>query len=90
MSGNVDSIISESGLVENVGVEVEIASLSQVVQNVIAASVLTTAILDFWWKETSDCFGESTIEKLDLENKGGGQPLEFHLTLIWKSRYAWG
>jgi hypothetical protein len=31
-SGNVGSVISKSGLVENVGVEVEIASLSQVVQ----------------------------------------------------------
>jgi hypothetical protein len=32
VSGNVDSVISKSGLVENVGVEVEIASLSQAVQ----------------------------------------------------------
>ncbi len=32
MSGNVDSVIFKSGLVENVGVEVEIASLSQAVQ----------------------------------------------------------
>ncbi len=31
MSGNVDSVIVKSGLVENVGVEVEITSLSQAV-----------------------------------------------------------
>ena len=35
MSGNVDSVISKSGLVENVGVEVEIASLSQAVQKLL-------------------------------------------------------
>ncbi len=32
MLGNVDSVISKSGLVENVGVEVEIVSISQSVQ----------------------------------------------------------
>ncbi len=32
MSGDVDRFIFKSGLVENVGVEVEIASLSQAVQ----------------------------------------------------------
>ncbi len=32
VSGNVDSVISKSGLVENVGVEVAIASISQAVQ----------------------------------------------------------
>ncbi len=32
MSNNVDSVRSMSGLVENVGVEVEIASISQAVQ----------------------------------------------------------
>jgi len=32
MSADIGSVISESGLVENVGVEVEIASLSQAVQ----------------------------------------------------------
>ncbi len=35
MSGNVDSVISKSGLVEHVGVEVEIASLSQAVQKLL-------------------------------------------------------
>jgi hypothetical protein len=32
MSGNIGSVIFKSGLVENVGVEVKIASLSQAVQ----------------------------------------------------------
>ncbi len=36
MSGNVDSVTSKSGLVENVGVEVEIASLSQTVQKLLS------------------------------------------------------
>ena len=35
MSGNVGSVIPKSGLVENVGVEVEIASLSQAVQKLL-------------------------------------------------------
>jgi len=35
ISGNVDSVIFMSDLAENVGVEVEIASLSQAVQNVL-------------------------------------------------------
>ncbi len=62
MSGNVDTVISKSGLVENVGVEVEIASLYQAVQKLyIAASVLTAAILDFRWKETLDFFVNGTI-----------------------------
>jgi hypothetical protein len=26
--------------------------------------------LNFRWKETSDCFGSGTIEKLDPENRG--------------------
>ena len=48
LSGNVDSVISESGMVENVGVEVEIASLSQLSRsNVIAAYAFPAAILDF-------------------------------------------
>ena len=33
---NVDSVTSKSGLVENVGVKVEIASLSQVVQKLLS------------------------------------------------------
>jgi len=35
MSGNVDSVISKSGLVENVGVEVKIACISQAVQKLL-------------------------------------------------------
>ena len=35
ISGNVDSVISKSGLVENVGVEVKIASLFQAVQKLL-------------------------------------------------------
>ncbi len=40
MSGNVDSVISKSGLVENVGAEVEIASISQSVQMLLPLSFL--------------------------------------------------
>ncbi len=47
MSGNIDSVISKSGMVENVVVEVEIASLSQAVQKGTAAAVFTAAILKF-------------------------------------------
>ncbi len=35
MSDDIDSVISKSGLVENVRVEVEIASLSQAVQKLL-------------------------------------------------------
>jgi hypothetical protein len=41
MSGNVDSVISKSGLVESVRIAVEISSILQ------AASVCTAAIVDF-------------------------------------------
>ncbi len=40
MSGNVDSVISMSDLVENMGVEVEIASLSQAVQKLLPFTIL--------------------------------------------------
>ena len=66
MSDNVGSVIFKSGLVENVGVQVEIASLSQA----IAASVFPAAILDFRWKEGSDFFADGTIEKPVPENGG--------------------
>ncbi len=36
MSGDISSVISKSGLVENVGVEVEIALLSQTVQKLLS------------------------------------------------------
>jgi hypothetical protein len=35
MSSNVDSVMSKAGLVENVGVEVETASLSQAVEKLL-------------------------------------------------------
>ena len=47
MSGNVHSVIFESGLVENVWVEAKIASLSQAVQKLLPLPFLTAAILDF-------------------------------------------
>ena len=40
MSGDIDSVIFKLGLVENVGVEVEIASLSQAVQKLFPAAIL--------------------------------------------------
>ncbi len=39
MSGNVDSVISKSGLVENVGVEVEIASIPEAVQKLLPLTI---------------------------------------------------
>jgi len=48
MSNNIGSVICKSGLVENVGVEVEIASLSQAVQKLLPLPFFPAAILDFW------------------------------------------
>ncbi len=47
MSGNVDSAISESGVVENVGVAAETASKSSSVQKLFLLPVLVAAILNF-------------------------------------------
>jgi len=47
MSGNVDNVVFKSGLAENVGVEVEIASLSQAVQKLLPLPFFPAAILDF-------------------------------------------
>ncbi len=55
-----------SGLVENVGVEDEIASLSQAVQ--FAFYVFTAAILDFRLPVARDSIASSTVGFLDLEN----------------------
>jgi len=71
MSGNVDSVIFMSGLVENVGVEIEIASLSQAVQKLLPLPFFRAAVLDFRWKETSDFPGDGTIENPVPENGGG-------------------
>ena len=77
MSGNGDSVISKSGLVENVGEEVEIASLSQANSKVIAASVFTAAILDLQLSVARDGIGSSTVGSLDLENWGVAVGISF-------------
>ena len=43
ISGNVDSVISKSDIVESVGIEVEIASLSQAVQKLLPLPFLRPA-----------------------------------------------
>ncbi len=47
MSGNVGNAISESGVVENVGVDAETASKSISVQKLFLLPVLVAAILNF-------------------------------------------
>ncbi len=75
MSGNVDSVISKSGLVENVGVEVEIAFSVRSI--VIAAFVFTAAILDLRLPVARDSVGISTFGFFDLENRGWGSRWNF-------------
>ena len=72
MSGNVDSVISKSGLAENVRADVEIASMSQIAVRsiVIAAFVFTAAILDLPLPVARDGIDFSTVGFLDLENRG--------------------
>ncbi len=54
MSGNVGSAISESGVVENVGVAAKTASKSSSVQKLFLLPVLVAAILNFGCRPLSD------------------------------------
>ncbi len=54
MSGHVVSAISESGVVENVGLAAETASKSISVQKLFLLSVLVAAILNFGCRPTPD------------------------------------
>ncbi len=69
MSGNVDSVIFKSGLVENVGVEVEIASLSQTVQKVLPLPFYSRH-LGFPVEGDVGLCWSCTIEKPVAENGG--------------------
>ena len=53
MSGNVGSVISESGIAENVGVSVGTALKSMSVQKVFILPVLVAAILNFGCRPVS-------------------------------------
>ena len=70
MSGNVDNVILNSGLVENMGAEVEITSISQAVQKLLPLPFLRPPswICDFRLHVTS-----STVAPLDSStSKIGG------------------
>jgi hypothetical protein len=72
MSGNIDSIISKSGLVQNMRVAFEIALLSQVVQKLLPLPFYGRHLgFPEEAKETSDFFSDGTIEKPVAENEKG-------------------
>ena len=75
MSGNVDSVISKSSLVENVGVEVEILSLSQAVQKLLPFPFLRPPswISDFRLHATVSAVAplDSSTSKIGGEVAGG-------------------
>ena len=68
MSGNIDSVMSKSDLVENVGVEVEIASLSQAVQKLLPFPFLRPPSWISGGRRGPIFFGDGTIEKPVPEN----------------------
>jgi len=68
MSGNVDNVIYKSGIVENVGVEVEIASIHEAVQKLLPLPFLRPPswISGFWWHVTVSALAplESSTSKI--------------------------
>ncbi len=70
MSGNVDSVISKSGLVENVGVEVEIVSLSQAVDKFLPLPFKRPQSWISGRRRRQILPGDGTIEKPVPENGG--------------------
>jgi len=81
MPGDVDSVMPKSGLVENVGVEVEIASISQTVQKLLPFPFLRLPSwsLDLRLPVACDSNGSSTVGFLDLEKTGGGGVCRWNL-----------
>jgi hypothetical protein len=70
MSGNIDSVISKWGLIENVGVEVEIASLSQTVQKLLPLPSLRPPSWISSRRRRLIFWGDGSIEKPASENWG--------------------
>ncbi len=68
MSANVDRVISESGMVENMGVEVEIATPSLTVKKLFPLPVSVSAILNLVGGRRREMFGnvDSVIFKSGL------------------------
>ena len=70
MSDNVGSVIFKSGLVENVGVQVEIASLSQAVQKLLPLPFFRPPSWISSGRSGPIFFADGTIEKPVPENVG--------------------
>jgi hypothetical protein len=70
MSGNVDSVIFKSGLVENVRVDVEIALLFQAVLKLLPLPFFRPPSWISGGRRRRIFFGDGTIEKLVPENEG--------------------
>ena len=70
MSGDIGSVISKSGLVENVEIEVEIASFSQAVQKLLPLPFFSGRHLGFPVEGDVGFSGVGTIEKPVPENGG--------------------
>ena len=71
MSDNVGSVIFKSGLVENVSVQVEIASLSQVVQKLLPLPFFRPPSWISGGRRGPIFFADGTIEKPVAENGEG-------------------
>ncbi len=84
MSGNVDSVIFKSCLVENVGVKVEIASLSQAVQQLLSLPFLRPPS---WISGFRLHVTVSAVAPLDSSTSKIGEPLEFRSYAPQNSRY---
>ena len=70
MSGHVGSVISESGMVENVGVAAGTASKYISVQKLFLLPVLVAAILNFGCRPMSDHVVSAISESGVVENVG--------------------
>ena len=70
MSGRVGSVISESRMVENVGVAVGTASKYLSVQKLFLLPVLVAAILNFRCRRMSDHVDSAISESSVVENLG--------------------
>ncbi len=70
MSGHVDRVISESGVVENVGVAAGTTSESNSVQNVFLLPVLVAAIFNFGCRPMSGLVVSAISESGVVQNVG--------------------
>ena len=70
MSGNVGSVIFWSGMVENMGVDAEVALKSIFDQKLFLLPVLVAAILNFGCRPLSDHVVRAISESSVVENVG--------------------